>query len=940
MSAIDPSFIRNIRDGLKNENIEANNLEALPEGLVGLYDKELFPPTLKWKERKETLQFFLVFALAQKEISADFAATILGNECFKVLANENETTEEKRLKKVNEFIQLHSKRFTSAGEGKFRLYHERFRVYILQKVSESDLAQFNQKFISLCESELKNNTEKAIPEKERYALEFLSTHFFISAVQGEKVCLNIKDADSLKNLAYDQHYWDRQSKASKGFEWSKKILNEMMSWASKFDEEEVIECALNKVDLYHQEQNDAPRIVQLVADGDIEIALQRIEAFGGDDKEGLQRKFILYMLCLMELTLLDSKDKEHLKGSIEKILKHFDEQIPANQPDLINWNDFFPSYLIFELSCELAELGLDYLIFYERTNVLENDWFEDKGPFNDIQFDVLISSLMSVDNYESLKKIAIEQSKLNQIERALFALQQALSSARKIWFKFNKITELTSISTEFAKLGKADQADAIIKESLEYTKEIQNEFDKNKAFEVISSELSKQGMMNKAVLTAHEISDESIRISAFEKISLELAKQAKFLKSLEIINSLDDSSKKDNLIDQITKEYFEIGNNIAVELAKSGKFQDAIKIAHGIKDDSLKCNLLKKISTELFKKEKSSFAYSVLQEAISCANSIGESASESQIKSKLLIEISVELAKQGRISESINLLEKINCYSWDKDNGFKEIILELVKQKNIKLAKSYLNKINNEFDRYSVKQEITRKPILTAKKILKLFPGDLNLLMRIEAISKQVSFENYKIDKSLEKLLFSSFSDISGEKQRNFINYIDNYLANFSNNEIIDKIKLIHLDFSENSQNLRMFFFKAILLKKWEIDKKKTIDLIPSLFFNGTNEISLINGISSLYSIPINQKTYLKILEKKRLSNEDYYYLGSNILNNVDLLIEILFHPKTKNNHFYLLLGFIDSYTKITNEDLLKIIHYTFQYPILLFKLLKKEKML
>jgi hypothetical protein len=44
---INPSYIRNIQEGLRSENIEANNLEALPEGLVGLYDKELFPPTLK-----------------------------------------------------------------------------------------------------------------------------------------------------------------------------------------------------------------------------------------------------------------------------------------------------------------------------------------------------------------------------------------------------------------------------------------------------------------------------------------------------------------------------------------------------------------------------------------------------------------------------------------------------------------------------------------------------------------------------------------------------------------------------------------------------------------------------------------------------------------------------------------------------------------------------
>jgi hypothetical protein len=417
MSAIDPSYIRNIRDGLKSEQIEANNLEALPEGLVGVYDSELFTSNMNWKERQQTLEFFLVFALAQKEVSPDFASTILVDKWCKVLANENETAEDKRFKKVNEFIQIHSKRFTSDGEGKIRLYHERFRVYILQKVSEVDLAQFNQLFILLCESELKNNTEKDIPEKERYALEFLSTHYFISAMQGEKICLNKKSADSLKNLAYDQAYWERQVKASKGFEWSKKMLGEMMRWASKFDEEEVIECALNKVDLYHQEQNDAPRIVQLVADGDIETALQRIESFGGTDKEGLQRKFILYMLCLMELTLLDSKDKEHSKGSIEKILKHFDKNILAEQPDLLNWNDFFPSYLVFQLVSSWHAKGI-MNINQNLIGQIETSWIEEMGPYNKTQLK-LIETIADFEKSTNLYYfLAIEYVKISEIDKA------------------------------------------------------------------------------------------------------------------------------------------------------------------------------------------------------------------------------------------------------------------------------------------------------------------------------------------------------------------------------------------------------------------------------------------------------------------------------------------------------------------------------------------
>ena len=223
---LDPSYLRSIRDGIITGNIEANNNEALPDGLVGLYDQELFPPIMKWKERKETLQLFLVFALAQKEISADFAAQVLGDMWYN-LSDENTSKEEKRLQHVDDLIQLHSKRFGSPGGGKYRLYHERFRVYVLQKVSQQDITQFNDKFISLCETALETISEKDIPEKESYALEFISTHFFISAMQGETECLNKEKAAALKQYAYDHRFWERQVKASKGFEWSKHMLNHM-----------------------------------------------------------------------------------------------------------------------------------------------------------------------------------------------------------------------------------------------------------------------------------------------------------------------------------------------------------------------------------------------------------------------------------------------------------------------------------------------------------------------------------------------------------------------------------------------------------------------------------------------------------------------------------------------------------------------------------------
>ena len=63
------------------------------------------------------------------------------------------------------------------------------------------------------------------------------------------------------------------------------------------------------MDLKNEEAADATHVVAMVANNEIELALKRIESFAGSDADGVKRKFQLYMLCLMELTLMDSKNK-------------------------------------------------------------------------------------------------------------------------------------------------------------------------------------------------------------------------------------------------------------------------------------------------------------------------------------------------------------------------------------------------------------------------------------------------------------------------------------------------------------------------------------------------------------------------------------------------------------------------------------------------------
>jgi hypothetical protein len=622
MSALDPSYLRSIRDGILNGNIEANNIEALPDGLVGLYEKELFPPTMKWKERKERLEFFLVFAMAQKEISADFAAEILGDAWYKH-ADQNSTKEEKRLHRVNELIQVHSKRFSSAGSGKYRLYHERFRVYVLQKVSEKFIAQSNDKFIELCQTALNSNSEKDSPEKDSYALEFISTHFYISSVQGKTECLNKEHALALKKYAYDQKFWERQIKASKGFEWSKRMLNQMMSWASKFNEdEEVIECALNKVDLHHQEQNDAPRIVQLVADGDIQTALERIKKFGGEDKEGLQRKFILYMLCLMELTLLDSKNKDHAKGAIEKILDHIKNKFIFDISQ-VNWGKFFSGYLMFKISTKIDSFGLDFEILYKNTDLWSFDWIEESYYLNERELEILneiskyhirennriIDILTSKEIIQEIENgnIDLDISKLDRIKNtgercityakigfllsninsalALENFQIASGYAMSEWHFLNRFYLLLKVSKYLFLGGLIDKALKKLKELLNIINEHDDSHTKKE--DLYANTFRELIFQNQSIFCLNELSklkSKKYYEKLVKEVIIELVIKAEFKNIFEffreIENNLDlleslvvdikrTSIKYDNL--DVLVQYLEKENNIYLDYFKNQK---------------------------------------------------------------------------------------------------------------------------------------------------------------------------------------------------------------------------------------------------------------------------------------------------------------------------------------------------------------------------------
>ena len=650
---IDPTYLRTIHDGLVTGSVNKDNASSLPYGLVGLYEEAL-PPLTNAADRQKFNEFFAVWALLKKEVSTSFMVPLLEHWFIRdVNIGGGQTQFNRKEQQVTKYLAGYSKWFNSPSTGLYRLYHERLSSFVLQKISGTQFLIFNSAIINQCQIALQ---QKQGDEWERYALEHLSTHLIINA-------LETGDASTLESLAYNSSHWHRQIEISKGFEWSKRMLKDRLLWAYKCNDDDIIECALKKVALDRLEQNDAPQLIALLTSSlpaELAPVLGRITAFGSDDQDGVQRKFTLYMLCLIELTLLGGMEKPFRKEVIQQLLNHFDEHLP-NDHSILNWNDFFPSYLMFLLICEWSALGLVFRMVCDRTDNWEIDWITEMGPYSDFQFDVL-------------KDCAI-----------------VLSG------EYTRDSALQSISAALAKQGKVEEA-------LECVHGIDGDYEKNHALKEISTELAKHGRLQEAQNCAQGISDDSLRCASMACISSYYVKNG----SVEIANSIMGVAINNlqNIGDET--DHIKAVQSIAIELVKQEKTTEALQWATGISDEEEMWSTLRCISVELASQGKT-------EEAMACAQGISDG---SEYKFTALLNISTTLAKQengvasyAAFSEALialNLLKSGRLYHpFGFDNELANLPLALAKNGMIKEALDCTRGFKNEVTKSDILKDIS-----------------------------------------------------------------------------------------------------------------------------------------------------------------------------------------------------------------------------------------
>ncbi len=369
---LEPTYLRYIYDGLVKGSVHSENAADLPDGLIGLYE-EAFDERRPVLERQKLLERFAIWALLKKEVSAAFVADLL-----------NEPEEE-----IQKFIATYSSWYNSPESGKYQLYHERLKVYLLQKLSEGEVSALHEKLIARLEQAIE---EQKADEFERYGLEFMSDHLLVSGL------LNNKDSQSeLVNLAFNDDFLERQLNLSNGFKWNRSTTSNALyiltlEHQSQFHEngKQLTELGKRLVQLFNREQNDGTSIIELISRGKSDLALQRIDNFSGESEYDVQRQFVLTTLCIIEL-MYNTPENTSKKDQIDRFLK----KLAVQEDTLKNSEVVFPHALYFDLAHKLNLMTIDYTPLTNKITKWDYQWIPSYMEFNDTSVSVLKNLLAS-----------------------------------------------------------------------------------------------------------------------------------------------------------------------------------------------------------------------------------------------------------------------------------------------------------------------------------------------------------------------------------------------------------------------------------------------------------------------------------------------------------------------------------------------------------------
>ena len=424
MNKLEPTYLRFVYDGLQKGVLSGENASGLPYGFIGIYEQE-FQSSTPIYLRQERLGQLALWALFKGAVSTNMASSILG------ISEES----------TKELIATYSSWFNSPDSGKYQLYHERLRVYLLQKLKEDELQLLNEQLITYLAQAIKAKKED---ESEHYALQNMAFHLALESQLGNQY-------ERLHAFVNREDVWQRQIQLSKDYAWSQAALQQgIKEGARRQLEINTIECTVNSVKLMLQEQNSAEDILTMVAEGDYQLGLKRAESWEGE------RQFKLYLLMLHELTLGDSKEASFRKEGCKAILEAIDQT--SEDHSVLNWTKFYPELSIYRYHVELDKMDLDGMVIWRRGNFTLEDLINSEDLSNSLLNQILSQipdAKVKSNAYTAISKILMERGDKEESLRVA-----------------SEITDARQKSTAYAEISKVLMECGDKEESLRVASEI------------------------------------------------------------------------------------------------------------------------------------------------------------------------------------------------------------------------------------------------------------------------------------------------------------------------------------------------------------------------------------------------------------------------------------------------------------------------------------
>jgi hypothetical protein len=331
MQQIEPTYLRYVYDGLSRGSISSNNPTSLPIGFIGVFEDE-FPSSMPLVERMSILNRLAIWALLKGPVSIEMVTEVL---------NEHPDN-------TKSLIDTYSKWFNSPEPGKYVLYHDRLRTYLLQKLSEHEIQELNETLISYLEKALSD--EKG-DESELYALEHLSTHMLVESQLDNNY-------ERFHEYVNKDVLWPRQIRVSKEYKWSQKGIQQSIKEAARRqNEDNTIGSSINSVNLNLDEQSSIQNILTFFYDSEYLIAVERIKRLE------IKNRYLLSIFMISEIISESFEDLNEKK----EICQLFINSINEIEEHGLDWHNDFPVMLMYRNHIILKEFDINDSCFWHSS---------------------------------------------------------------------------------------------------------------------------------------------------------------------------------------------------------------------------------------------------------------------------------------------------------------------------------------------------------------------------------------------------------------------------------------------------------------------------------------------------------------------------------------------------------------------------------------------